>query len=139
MTSVRTRTFALAIATAMAALHGIGCIGGCGVAPVSGPNTKNGAVTFDPVTVGQSEALTVPFEDSADVSETITGASITGPDAADFEVVSTFPIAVPAGESATVQIRFAPTHTGSSSATLVLDTAGMGPSPVELDGTGVIQ
>jgi hypothetical protein len=98
---------------------------------------QDGAVTFDAVAVGQSEALTVPFEDSVDTSETITSATITGPDAADFEVVSTFPIAVPAGGQATVRIRFAPTHTGSSSATLVLDTQGMGPSPVELTGTGV--
>jgi hypothetical protein len=137
MISVRTRILALTFTTAMLALNAAGCPLGCGVAPVAGPNSQSGVVTFDAVVVGDSESLTVPFADTADVAETITGATLEGPDAADFEVLTPFPLPVPAGGSASVRIRFAPSHSGSSSATLVLDTQGMGPSPVDLEGTGL--
>jgi hypothetical protein len=121
-----------------AAVHTIGCIGGgCGVGPAPGPNNQNGTVTFDAEKVGASEELPVPFEDSADVTDTITSATITGPDAAAFEVISTFPMTVPAGTQVMVGIRFAPEHAGSSTATLVLETQMMGPSPVDLEGTGI--
>ena len=138
MIKVRPGFAALATMTMIAAVHAMGCIGGgCGVAPVPGPNSDNGAVTFDDVTVGKAQRLSVPFQDSADVDETITGASITGPEAAEFTVVSTFPIAVPAGAQASVELEFVPKHSGSATATLVLETQGMGPSPVDLTGTGV--
>ena len=52
-------------------------------------------------------------------------------------MISTFPLAIAAGTQAQVQIRFVPTHEGSASATLVLETQGMGPSPVQLEGTGI--
>ncbi len=127
----------LAVVVVAAAVHTTGCIGGgCGVGPAEGPDNQNGTVTFSAY-MGSSEALSVPFEDSADVSDTITSASLTGPDAAAFEVLSTFPMAIPAGTQVTVQIRFTPEHTGSSTATLVLETQMMGPSPVDLEGTGI--
>ena len=135
MKNVRAKFAALAVAAVVAAAHTMGC--GCGVAAAPGPHDQNGTVTFDAVALGSSQQLSIPFQDSADVDETITGATVEGADAAAFEVVSTFPIAVPAGEQASVVIRFAPTHTGDSQATLVLQTANMGPSPVPLDGTGV--
>ena len=125
----------LTLAAAVTATLATGC--GCGVAPMTGPNSGNGAVTFDAVRVGSEQRLTIPFQDTAYTAETITGATITGPDADEFEVVATFPMAVPAGASASVELRFAPTRAGSATATLVLQTAGMGPSPVELDGTAV--
>jgi hypothetical protein len=126
----------LAVLAVMAAAHTIGC--GCGVAAAPGPNSQNGMVTFDTVTLGSSEQLTVPFQDSnPNASETITGATITGPDATAFEVISTFPMDIAAGTQVSVEIRFAPTHAGSSSATLVLETQEMGPSPVQLEGTGI--
>jgi hypothetical protein len=134
MFQVRSSLAAFTMAVAAAAFA-IGC--GCGVAPVSGPNSGNGAVTFDSVPVGSSQQLAIPFQDTAYTDETITGATVEGPDADEFEVVSRFPMAVPAGQSASVEIRFAPTREGSSTATLILQTAGMGPSPVELDGTAV--
>jgi hypothetical protein len=137
MINVRASFAALVVVTATAALQTMGCFGGCGVGPAEGPNSGNGSVTFDRTSVGASEVLPIPFQDSAFVDETITGASITGPDAAAFEVISTFPIAVPAGQSVEVQIRFSPTHEGDASATLVLETEEMGPSSVQLDGTGV--
>jgi hypothetical protein len=131
-----------ALAVMAAAVHTMGCGGGadngCGVGPASGPNSQSGGVTFDSVALGSSEQLAIDFQDSnASASETITGATITGPDAAAFQVSSTFPISIAAGAQVEVQIRFAPTHEGSSSATLVLDTQEMGPSPVTLGGTGV--
>jgi hypothetical protein len=124
------------VALAMAAAaHTIGC--GCGVEAAPGPNNQDGAVVFDSVAVGSSEELPVPFQDSADTSETIMGATITGSDAAAFEVISKFPIGIAAGDQAEVTIRFAPTHVGSSTATRVLQTEEMGPSPVQLEGTGI--
>jgi hypothetical protein len=132
----------LAVLAVMAAgVHTMGCadsggVTGCGVGPAAGPNNQNGTVTFDALALGSSEDLVVPLQDSNPAaSETLMGASFTGPDAAAFEVISTFPIPIAAGAQVNVQIRFSPTHEGSSSATLVLDTEDMGLSPVELQGT----
>jgi hypothetical protein len=128
----------LGVLVVTTAVHAIGCglIGGCGVGPSPGPNNQDGAVTFGSVSVGSSEELPVPFQDSADVTDTIQSASITGADAAAFEVLSKFPMPVPAGEQIEIEIRFAPGHSGTLAATLVLETAEMGPSPVDLEGTG---
>jgi hypothetical protein len=134
------------LAMVAASVHMLGCTGtgggsdnndiSCGVGPVNGPNTPNGTVTFSSVAVGKSADLTLPFADSnPEASETLKDFTITGPDAADFEVLSTFPIAIAAGDQVSLQIRFTPSHAGSSTATLVLDTAEMGPSPVDLQGT----
>jgi hypothetical protein len=127
----------LAVLVVATAVHTMGCglIGGCGVGPAPGPDNQDGTVTFD-AAVGASQELPVPFQDSADVTDTITSASLTGPDAAAFEVLSTFPMTIPAGTQVTVKIRFAPEHTGDSTATLVLETEMMGPSSIDLDGTG---
>jgi hypothetical protein len=117
-----------------AAFHTIGC--GCGVGPAPGDHVDNGVVTFDSVALGSSEQLTLPFQDSADTAETIMSATITGPDAAAFQVITPFPVPVPAGGTASLEIQFAPTHAGKASATLTLNTQAMGPSPVQLQGTG---
>jgi hypothetical protein len=126
----------LAVLTVMAAaVHTSGCVG-CGVGPADGPNNQNGTVTFNSVTLGSSEDLEIPFQDSnPSASETLRGATITGQDADAFEVLSTFPIPIAAGAQVPVQIRFAPKHAGTSSATLELDTEEMGFSPVQLQGT----
>jgi Abnormal spindle-like microcephaly-assoc'd, ASPM-SPD-2-Hydin len=117
------------------ALHLVGC--SCGVGAAPGPNDNNGVVTFDPVTVGSTQQLQIPFQDSADTDEVIDGATITGPDATAFSVIAKYPIPLPAGTQVSLEIQFAPTHTGTSSATLTLQTQNMGPSPVQLEGTGV--
>jgi hypothetical protein len=130
---MKTRLGFLLVST-MAALLLTGCP--CGVGPVQSANVVNGVVTFDPQAVGAPEQLTIPFADSADVSETLLGASVTGPDAADFEVLAQFPIAIPAGTQVMLELQFTPSHAGSASATLVLQTQEMGPSPVKLQGTG---
>jgi hypothetical protein len=118
------------------ALHLVGC--SCGVGAAPGPNNDNGVVTFDPTAMGTNEQLQVPFQDSADTDEVIDSVSITGADAADFTVVgATFPMPLPAGTQVTLTIQFAPTHVGTADATLTLQTQNMGPSPVQLEGTGV--
>jgi hypothetical protein len=124
----------LLLVSTVAAFLLTGC--SCGVGPGQSPNVVNGVVTFDATAVGAPEQLTIPFQDSADVSETILSASITGPDAADFEVLTPFPVPIPAGTQVMLTIQFTPSHTGSASATLTLSTQEMGPSPVQLAGTG---
>ena len=123
---------------AISAGASVATVGCCGVAPAPDYDkmNKDGAVQFDPTQVGASETLTIPIKDTANVDETITAASLEGPGAGSFEVLSTFPIAVPAGTSVNVQVRFTPTTAGDATATLVLQTEGMGPSPVDLDGPG---
>jgi Abnormal spindle-like microcephaly-assoc'd, ASPM-SPD-2-Hydin len=117
-------------------LYQVGC---CGVGAAPGPMDVNGVVTFPPVTVGTSSQFQVPFKDSADTDEVIEGATITGPDAAEFSVIATYPIPLPAGTEVSLTMQFAPTQVGSSSATLTLQTKNMGPSPVQLEGTGLAQ
>jgi Abnormal spindle-like microcephaly-assoc'd, ASPM-SPD-2-Hydin len=110
----------------------------CGVAPASNYKNVNdqGAVQFDPTTVGTSEVLTIPMEDTVDTDEVITGASLTGPGAASFTVLTTFPMKVPAGSSVDVEVKFTPSAAGAASATLVFETEMMGPSPLDLEGVG---
>jgi hypothetical protein len=128
------RSVLTVVGMVVAAAQLVGC--GCGVGPSVGPNNDNGVVTFAAAKVGTSEKLSVPFQDSANVDETITGAQITGADADAFTVLTTFPLALPAGSEQDVEIQFSPTEPGPASATLTLQTMNMGPSPVQLAGTG---
>jgi hypothetical protein len=113
----------------------------CGVAPVEGQEagaayvTDAGVVTFLNVPPGSHEDFFVAVQDSSDVSETITGATLTGTGAAAFQVLALWPIPVPAGQQASVPVRFTPPALGTYSAQLILQTANMGPSPVALAGT----
>jgi hypothetical protein len=122
-------------AVAVMTTYLVGC--GCGVGPSAGPNNDNGVVTFPDTATGSQEQLQIPFQDSADTDETIMGATITGPDAAAFTVIAKYPVPLPAGTQVNLEIQFAPTHLGTSTATLVLQTENMGPSPVQLQGTAV--
>jgi hypothetical protein len=112
----------------------------CGVAPVFGQDggaayvSDAGVVTFEPVPPGTAEVFQVAVKDSANVSETITSATLTGSGTDAFQVLSSFPIPVPAGQQAFVTVSFRPPFGGTYSATLVLQTANMGPSLVELSG-----
>ena len=92
---------------------------------------------FGSTAVGTRETLGVPVQDSAPIDETITGVTLTGTGAAAFQVTTDFPLAVPAGTSALVAVQFAPTSAGMATATLVLQTASMGPSPIPLQGEGL--
>jgi hypothetical protein len=132
-----------AVVLPIAALQ-TGCIGGCGIGAVSdapdggtsGATVSNGEVTFEATHVSSSATIELPVKDSADVHETILGASFSGPDAAAFRVVGTYPIDVPAGHSVLLQVTFAPTHVGPASATLMVQTEEMGVSPIQVSGTG---
>ena len=77
------------------------------------------------------------MKDSAYTQETILGASFSGGGASAFTVVATYPIAVPAGAEATLQVSFAPTQVGAFTATLMVQTEDMGISPITVTGTGV--
>ncbi len=104
-------------------------VGCCGVAPADGAShvDTNGDVHFDTTAVGASQTLFVPMEDSADVDETILSASVSGPGAKSFRVLSQFPLKVPAGTKVDVEIQFIPEEVGTETATLTTpDGAGMG-------------
>ncbi len=116
----------------------------CGVAPSLDQDGgvevvgDAGVVTFTSVQVGQAADFIVSVQDTADVSETILGATVTGPGAAAFTVTSTLPIAVPAGEPVQVGIRFVPPTVASFTARLQLQTMKMGVSTITLEAAGVL-
>jgi hypothetical protein len=114
-----------------------GAAGCCGVGTAPGYTGLNdaGAVQFTAV-VGSSQTLMIPVQDTANTDETINGAGVSGSGAAEFKVLSAFPIAVPAGAPVNVQVQFTAEAPGEVSATLVLQTAGMGDSKIPLDGLG---
>lgn len=97
----------------------------------------SGVVTFTSVQVGDAANFIVSVQDSADVSETILGATVAGPGAGAFTVTSTLPIAVPAGQPVQIGVRFAPTTVASFTAQLQLQTMKMGVSTITLVAEGV--
>jgi len=97
--------------------------------------TDGGFVAFS-APVGASQTVNVPLVDSnVSANETVTGSTLTGSDAAAFKVLSTFPMSLPAGTNISVSVEFTPQHGGTSTASLILDTVNMGPSPISLEGT----
>jgi hypothetical protein len=123
-------------AAALCAVYAGGCSGQCGLIVQPGAMSDGGFAAFYNVPVGTSTMVNVPIQDSANVDETVTGSAVTGSDAAAFKVLSTFPMSLPAGNSVSVAVEFTPQHAGTSTASLVLDTANMGPSPIQLEGSG---
>jgi hypothetical protein len=127
------------------ALIQTGC--GCGVVAVSGSVDDTdagivayvdaGVVVFEPTLVGTVVQFDLPVTDSADTNETLLGASFSGTGAADFTVLSSFPIPIPAGAHATVEVEFTPSVSGAVTAVLNLQTEDMGVSPIRLAGEGV--
>lgn len=115
----------------------------CGVAPTLDQDGgvevvgDAGVVTFTSVQVGAGADFIVSVADTADVSETILGATVTGPGASAFTVTSTWPMAVPAGQPVQVGIRFVPSTVGTFTAQLQLQTMKMGVSTITLQATGV--
>ena len=133
------KLFRMASAAAAAAglLSNAGCIPfGCGGRAVESAHVVNGVITFDPLPVGLSEEYEIPFDDSVGEAETFTGASFTGPGAADFTVLTPFPVDIPKGGTVYLDIQFKPSASGMVAATLTLDTMMMGPSPVQITGVG---
>jgi hypothetical protein len=97
----------------------------------------DGTVVYEHTTIGDSVKFDIPVRDTADVSETLMSARITGADADAFDVHATFPIDMPAGKTVHVEVTFHPTKTGEATAELVIETQAMGPSPIELTGVGI--
>jgi hypothetical protein len=117
----------------------------CGVGPEPGYQGTSdggqisdaGVVEFNPTVLGATDLFTIPVQDTADVDETLQSASFSGPGAAAFQVVATFPIPIPAGTPVNLEVEFTPTVAGTSTATLNLQTADMGVSPIQIEGVGV--
>ena len=101
-------------------------------------NVVNGVVTFDPTNVGGSEMLEIDFQDTADVTETITSASISGADASAFQVYTTFPSTVPAGTQVMVEIQFTPDPLGPLVGHPDPRDPGDGPLPHPAPGRGPV-
>jgi hypothetical protein len=125
-----------------------GCGFGCGVAPdptampdggAATASIENGVVTFTPTLAGTVVSFAIPIKDTADMDETISGARLDGPNAADFSITATVPMFVPAGQAVQFEIQFAPREGGPKTAQLLLQTEGMGVSTVQLAGTATVE
>ena len=110
----------------------------CGVNPIQSSGdtadvAADGTVIFKPIAVGQSATFAMPAKESADTDETLVSVRATGA----FQVVSSFPMYVPKGETVHIDVVFAPTAAGETTGELTLDTAKMGSMHVALKGTGL--
>jgi len=125
------------------ALVGVGSCGcGVGADPDGASNSAgvveaDGSVHFTPIKGGTTESFPIPVKESADTTETIQAASVTGSAAAAFKVLSPMPINVPNGHDVAVEVQFAPAGAGTFEAELLLQTAKMGTSRISLVGTGL--
>ena len=126
---------------AVAMFGGVGC---CGVSadPTTTANgtavvDSGGTVHFKGIQVGTVESFAIPVRETADTSETLVSATLTGSGAASFQVLSNFPIDVPDGQDVTVDVQFAPTGDDTFDAELLLQTAKMGTSQIPLVGIGL--
>jgi hypothetical protein len=132
----------LLVLGAIALLGAAACSCGVGADPEGAKDSTgvveaDGSVHFTTIDRGTIESFPIPIKESADTTETIEGASLTGSGAASFYVLSHFPIDVPNGEDVQVDVRFAPTSAGTFEAELMLETAKMGTSQISLVGTGL--
>lgn len=108
----------------------------CGVNPIQSSGdtadvAADGTVIFKPIAVGQSATFAMPAKESADTDETLVSVRATGA----FQVMSTFPMYVPKGETVHIDVMFVPTAAGETTGELTLDTAKMGSMHVTLKGT----
>ncbi len=108
-----------------------------GTSNAAGSVSSDGSVHFTTIRSGTAESFPIPVKESADTSETIESASVSGSGAAAFQIVSQFPIDVPNGRDATVEVKFAPSAAGTFEAVLLLETAKMGTSQISLAGTSL--
>jgi hypothetical protein len=81
---------------------------------------------------GDSVTFDVPIHDTADVDETLLGATVGGADADQFEVHAKFPMDMPAGNVVHIEVEFHPTRTGSFDAELLVQTQAMGVGPIDI-------
>jgi hypothetical protein len=117
-----------------------GCLCGASAVPTKddGGGAKvnsDGVVVFDKTEIGDSVTFKVPLHDTADVDETLMGATIGGADADSFELHARFPIDMAAGSVVHLEVEFHPTHAGKLDAELMVQTKEMGVSPIEMTGS----
>jgi hypothetical protein len=96
------------------------------------------SLDFGSVKVGtKSAAKTLTLTNVSENVVSITTISITGANAPDFSETSTCGGTVQGGRSCTLSVTFAPTATGSRTASLsVADNGGGSPQTVSLSGSG---
>jgi hypothetical protein len=116
--------------------------GATAVIPISGSGVQPaltitpGTATFGNVTVGDSTSQTLQFSNSGTGTLTITQASVSG---SGFSMSPlSLPISLPAGQSSSFNVEFAPQAAGAVNGTLTVASNAPGsPSVVSLSGTGV--
>lgn len=106
-------------------------------APAVGLNPTS--VSFGDRTVGTtSPAQAITVNNQGDAALSVAGASLAGPNAADFRISANSCATVPAGSSCTVHVAFAPGSEGAKAATLsVSDNAAGSPHSAPLAGNGL--
>jgi hypothetical protein len=114
-------------------------VSGTGIAPVAQAALSPNPLTFPQQLVQTTSgpmAVTVTNNGTADLN--VTAASISGTNASDFAVTTTFPITVPkSGGTGSINITFTPSASGARTATLtVTDNASPSTQTVTLNGTG---
>jgi len=97
------------------------------------------SLIFSDQVVGQSsEPQTVTLTNNGTATLNISGITIIGPNSGDFGQANNCAATLAASSSCTIDVRFAPTATGSRNATLsITDNAAGSPHTVALSGTGV--
>ena len=95
-------------------------------------------LTFPQTDVGQSADLCVRVNNTSSVDIVIDNATITGAAASDFELVTSTPVAIAAGASSDLCLKFTPTASGGRNATVNITSATGGNSSVSISGDGVI-
>ncbi|GMW02599.1 MAG: hypothetical protein AMXMBFR84_37350 [Candidatus Hydrogenedentota bacterium] len=96
--------------------------------------------TFGNVTLGQSSsAKGITLTNSGSIAATIESAHLHGSHPGDFTHTGTFPLTLPAGETAAVNTVFSPTSAGARTADLEFHIAGQSQTlAVALSGTGTV-
>jgi hypothetical protein len=105
-------------------------------APSGQLSTTPGSVDFGNVEVGVSSTQTVTFSNAGTGSLTISQAAVSG---AGFTMTGqTFPLALSAGQSSSINVQFTPTDTSSTTGSVSLvSSATNSPTSVTLKGAGV--
>ena len=131
-------------ASALLLLASLPCLVGCqGVSAAGSGQPQNGSlvlgslsVDFGNVTAGGSKTLTVTATNSGTKSVTVSSASVS---TKYFSVIApSLPVAIGAGQSTALSMKFTPNATGSFSATATIDSdASNAVTSLSLSGTGV--
>jgi hypothetical protein len=94
-------------------------------------------LTFGNVQVGMSSQMPITLTNIATQNLPITSIKITGTNTSDYSQTNTCPTILPAGQSCTITVTFAPTTTGTRTANVsVTDNGGGSPQLVALTGSG---